>query len=126
MTRLGEVLGPIPVVVHDVDTALSNVTVTASSDNQKLIPDANIVLGAPVIAGTNKTYSLTLFPIGTASGSANVTLTANDGTKSSTLFFNVFVQDPGVPLFVAPNTIIINANTNGTPYPSTNTVSGLI
>ena len=113
----GDPLGPITFSVHDVDTPISSVTVRAGSDNQKLIPDGNIVLQP---TGTAGQYTLLMFPIGTASGSANITVTANDGTLSTSETFNVFVQVPDNPLFAAANAITINAGAPGSPYGSTN------
>ena len=122
VTSAGSVLGPIPVTVTSIDVPLSQVTVTATSDNQKLIPDANLVLQSTGLG----TYNLTIFPMGTSSDTANITITANDGTKTATTVFQVFVQAPGVPLFAAPSSIFVVPNAPGIGYPSTNTVSGLI
>lgn len=122
VTSAGSVLGPITVSVADVDTPLNLVTLSATSDNQKLIPNANLVL-QPTGPGT---YSLTIFPMGTSSDTANITLTANDGTKTGSTVFQVFVQAPGVPLFGSSGAIFIVPSAPGIPYPSTNTVSGLI
>ncbi|NBO39039.1 tandem-95 repeat protein, partial [bacterium] len=79
---------PIVFTITDVDSSLvcsnsSNVTVTA--DNSTLIPN-----GAISVAGTGKTCSLTINPAYAKSGSAQITVNANDGsggtdTKSFTL-----------------------------------------
>jgi subtilisin-like proprotein convertase family protein len=122
VTSAGEVLGPIKVVVHDPDTPLSSVQVRVSSDNSKLFPTYSMLL-VPNGLGTN---DLTLFPVGNIAGSANIILTADDGTLQSNLTFNVSVQDPGVPLLINANPITIHAGTTASPYPSTNTVSSLI
>lgn len=116
----GGVLQGIPITVHDIDLPAQTVTVRVSSDTQKLIPDSNLIL-TPVGAPGAGTYQLTIFPIGTASGSANITITANDGTLTTQSTFNVFVQAPG-PLFAQANAITINATAVASPYGSTNTI----
>src|SRR5262249_8151669 len=92
------------------------------------IPDVNILLQITGVDLVNKTLNgtFTLFPLGTVSGSANITLSANDTALTTLSTFNVFVQDAGNPLFAAPNALTVNANGPGSPYPSTNTVAGLI
>ena len=123
VTTAGSVLGPINIVVTDVDLPPQTITVHANSDNTKLIPDSNLVLKPTATPGT---YTLTIFPVGTVSGTANITLSANDGLKTGTALFQVFVQDPGVPLFAVPSSVLIVPQAAGIPYPSTNTVSGLL
>jgi len=127
----GEVLTNVGFTVTDVDTPLSQVTVRASSDNQKLVPDGNIVVvqtGGPA----SGIYTMTVFPIGAVSGSANITVTANDhdtsgtGVTTSSVVFNVFVQAPNFPLFPYTGGITINNSAPGSPYAATNVVSGLI
>ena len=60
---------------------------TASSSNQALIPNANIVLGG---SGANRTVTVT--PVANANGGpATITLTVSDGVSSATETFNVTV-----------------------------------
>ena len=78
--------------VNDSEQDPSTITVSVSSSNQSVIPDANIVLGG---SGTNRTISLT--PI--AEGNARITLTASDGQTSSTTGFYataVVINEPPV------------------------------
>jgi subtilisin-like proprotein convertase family protein len=125
----GSVLSGVNFTVKDIDTPINLVTVRASSDNQKLIPDGNILIN-PLGTGSgtlSTNYSLTIFPIGTVSGSANITLTANDNAGGITnTTFNVFVQVPDFPLFAFGGGITINNNAVGSPYAATNPVAGLI
>ncbi len=60
--------------VADIDTALSNLTVTASSSDKTLVPDANIVS-----AGTGSSRTLTITPAPGKFGTTTITLTVNDG-----------------------------------------------
>ena len=77
--------GPLNFTVGDVETAASSLTVTATSDNQALIPDANLALGG---SGANRT--LTLTPLADQSGTATITVTVTDGDGGSTS--DTFVQ----------------------------------
>ncbi len=72
--------------VADIDTALASVTTTGASSNTTLVPNANIV-----IAGTGANRTVTVTPAANQSGSATITLTANDGalTASSTFVLTV-------------------------------------
>ena len=92
-----------------------------------MLPDANIVLGGNgpgLTSGVALTF--TLFPIGTQSGQANVTISVSDGAKPTSETFAVVVQAAGNPVFAASAPVTLNVNGTATPYPSTNTVSGLL
>lgn len=64
---------PIPFTIGDPDTALEQLTVTASSSNPSLLPDANISLAG---SGANRTVTVT--PAAFQTGTAEVTITVND------------------------------------------------
>jgi len=66
-------LGPISFTVGDDQTDASNLDVTATSDDQTLVPDANITLGG---SGTDRTLELT--PESNESGTATITVTVDD------------------------------------------------
>ena len=77
---------PIPFTIGDPDTALEQLTVTASSDNLALVPEANISLAG---SGANRTVTVT--PAAFQTGTATITITVNDndnrlgaGTEQST------------------------------------------
>ena len=71
-------LSPVAFTVGDAETAASGLTVTASSDNQTLVPDANITLGG---SGANRTVEIT--PASDANGTATITVTVDDGAASN-------------------------------------------
>jgi subtilisin-like proprotein convertase family protein len=126
VTRAGTPIGPVAFTVHDVDISQANgapevLTVSAVSDNQKLLPDSNILLGG---SGDDRTF--TLFPLGTNTGTANLTFSVSDGTATTTESFQLFAQSPGNPLFVNASQISVPANANASPYPSTIGVSNLL
>lgn len=93
-------IGPLAVTLSDVDTDLNSVTLTGTSDNQTLIPNSSIV-----ITGTGASRMVTIQPALNQSGSATITLVANDGVDDS----------EGVPFTVTVNAV------NDPPVLATNT-----
>ena len=104
--------GPLAFILSDPDTTLTSLTVTASSSNQALIPNANMVLGG---SGANRTVTVT--PVANASGGpATITLTVSDGMSSAIETFNVTVtpvNDP--PTISAVADVTINEDTSTGP-----------
>ena len=78
--------GPISFTIGDVDTPVDALTVTATSNNQALVPDANIVL-----AGTGANRTVTVTPAANANGLVTITLTVSDVSASVTETFSVTV-----------------------------------
>jgi gliding motility-associated-like protein len=79
--------GVLTFTVGDAETAVGDLTVTGTSDNAGVIPDANIVLG-----GTGAARSVQITPAANQSGIANITLTVNDGTLTTSTSFQVAVN----------------------------------
>jgi predicted outer membrane repeat protein len=71
----GRSTGPIPFTVGDRESPATDLTVTATSSNRALVPDANIVLGG---SGASRTITVTPAP-----------------GQSGTTTINMIVQDPG-------------------------------
>lgn len=69
----------IPFTIGDIDTAIGSLTVTPTSSNTTLVPHANVVL---VGSGANRTVTIT--PAANQSGTATITLTVNDGSRTAT------------------------------------------
>jgi hypothetical protein len=85
--------GPLPFVVSDLETPGGSLTVTASSSNTNLVPNANLALGG---SGANRTITVT--PQTNQFGSATISVTVTDADSASananfTLTFNS-VNDP--------------------------------
>lgn len=78
-----DVYGPVAVSADDPDA--DPVLLTATSSNQVVIPDANIT-----ITGTQPNYMLEVVAIGT--GTATITLTADDGALQTTDEFDLEVE----------------------------------
>jgi hypothetical protein len=76
---------PINFTIGDAET-LGSLTVTATSSNQTLVPNANIVLG-----GTGSTRNFSVMPALNQNGSVIITVTVSDGlaTASDTFVLTV-------------------------------------
>jgi hypothetical protein len=79
--------------------------VTATSSNQTLVPDANLVLGG---GGANRTIGLNPSP--GASGSATITISVFDGTDTTQQTFVLTVNPPNAPPVVSNGTFTIQEN----------------
>jgi hypothetical protein len=84
---------PIGFVIGDPDTPITNLTLSASSDNVTLVPTANIVFGG---SGTNRTVTVT--PATNTAGLADITVTVSDGiTNASSTFMLTVEARPSPP-----------------------------
>jgi hypothetical protein len=105
------------VLLSDLHTAASALTITASSSDSRLLPDNRIV-----ITGAGAQRSVQLRPVPGETGSATITLSVNDGTATTPVTFTLTVH-PGDPA------LLILAGTNwryldsGTAPPDWNTVA---
>jgi gliding motility-associated-like protein len=79
--------GALAFTVGDVETPLATLSVSGSSNNTSLIPNANIALAG---SGGNRTVNVT--PLANQSGVATITLTVNDGTATAQTTFQVTVN----------------------------------
>ncbi|WP_425616914.1 beta strand repeat-containing protein [Anatilimnocola sp. NA78] len=82
-----DVAAVVPVTVGDIDTAVGTLTVTATSSDTTLVPNANIVVGG---SGANRT--LTITPAANLSGTSTITVTVNDGALTTTQTFLLTVS----------------------------------
>lgn len=88
-----EVSGTISFTISDAETAVEDLTVTAISENESLIPVTNLVLGG---SGASRTIHIT--PLSNKNGSATIAVLVNDGTNTTYQPFEVTV----VPVNDAP------------------------
>lgn len=77
---------PIAFTVGDLETNAVDLTVTGSSSNQDVIPNANIVFGG---SASNRTVTLT--PAPNQSGVSTINVTVSDGTASASTSFAITV-----------------------------------
>ncbi|CAN0298502.1 unnamed protein product, partial [Discosporangium mesarthrocarpum] len=75
----------LPLSVADEDTPLSEVSVTATSDDDSVLPEGSIS-----VEGTGAERTLSLSPA-KSGGPVSVTVTVNDGVHTATKTFNVTV-----------------------------------
>jgi large repetitive protein len=88
--------GPLAFAVADVDTSPGNLTVTAKSSDQSMVPNANLVLSG---AGVNRHLDVT--PAANANGQVTITLRVSDRQDSTTESFVLTitpVNDPPLAL----------------------------
>ncbi len=86
-------VAPIAFTISDSETAAGSLTLTASSSNTSLVQNSGIVLG-----GSAGNRTVTLSPIANATGTATISITANDGSATSTRTFSlVVVPKPAAP-----------------------------
>ncbi len=77
----------IPFTINDADTPIEDLTVTASSSDKTLVPDANIVL-----FGADISRTVTVTPAANLSGVTTITLTVNDGIATVSTDFQLTVN----------------------------------
>ncbi|PYM89328.1 MAG: hypothetical protein DME04_26625 [Candidatus Rokuibacteriota bacterium] len=85
-TTVGTAVGPLSFTVGDVETAAGSLTVSGSSSNPGLVPNANIVFGG---SGANRTVTVT--PAAGQTGTATITVAVSDGQLSTPTSFQLTV-----------------------------------
>ena len=105
----------ITFAVDDVETSATALSITASSSNQTLVPEGNIVLGG---SGANRTVTVT--PAANQTGSVTITLSVTDtnaGSTSDTFVLNVnpFNNRPTIS-DVGDQSIDENTSTTAIPF----------
>jgi hypothetical protein len=78
---------PIPFTIGDPETPAANLTVSGTSSNPTLLPNANIIFG-----GTDSNRTVTLTPAPGQIGVAPITLTVSDGTNLANSSFALMVS----------------------------------
>ncbi len=102
-------IGPIDFTIDDDNTEPANLTVTATSDNQALIPDANLSLG-----GSGHDRTLTVTPAADQSGTAKITVTVTDERDlTATDQFDVTIIPVGSLLHVDSDTGVDDPGRDG-------------
>ncbi len=77
----------ISISVVDVDSPLVTVSLSATSNNQSLVVNSGLILGAAA-----ETTSLTIDPVADANGQADITVFVNDGQHVRSTTFTLDVQ----------------------------------
>lgn len=117
ITREGLPFGPLWFTCGDAETLSTSLTVTASSSNTSLVPNANITLGQNSIQRW-----IRVVPAPGAWGVTQISVTASDGTSSVTRSFTLTVDRTTVlPLVKANNTTSLDLAPSWVP----NTTPGI-
>ena len=93
----------IPFIIGDAETKAGELTLTATSDNETLVPQANIVFG-----GNDENRTVTITPAAQQSGSTTIIVTVSDGNSAASDTFTVTVNavnDPPTISDIADKTI---------------------
>lgn len=77
---------PIAFTIGDAETPVANLTLSGTSSDQSLVPNANIVFGG---SDANRTLSLTTMPANL--GSVTITISVSDGSGTSSTSFQLNV-----------------------------------
>lgn len=93
-TTTGVAVSNIPFTVGDVETAATSLSLSGTSNNTTLVPNANITFG-----GSGASRTVTVTPAAGQSGSATITVTVSDGTLTAT---DTFVLTVNSTLNTAP------------------------
>jgi hypothetical protein len=83
----GNNTGAIAFTVGDTQTAVGSLSVSGSSSNTTLVPNANIVFG-----GSGASRTVTVTPASGQSGTATITVTVSDGSLSTSDTFVLTVN----------------------------------
>ena len=106
---------PISFSVGDAETAASNLTVYASSDNPALVPTNNIVF-----AGSDTNRTITLTPAAGATGSVDITVYVMDeGGLTTNTTFQLTVTSTLTPLRLVNSATLTALGTQSTTASST-------
>ncbi|MBI4357498.1 MAG: FG-GAP repeat protein, partial [Gammaproteobacteria bacterium] len=100
--------GAIAFTVGDQETTAGSLTVSGSSSNTALVPNANIAFGG---SGANRTVTLT--PAANQNGTATITVTVNDGTTTTSDTFVLTVNAVNdAPVNTVPGAQTTNEDTS--------------
>ncbi len=98
--------GAIPFSIADIDSSVASLVVTTGSSNPSLMPTSGIEI---VGSGSNRTISLT--PVGGASGSATISVTVSDGEYTTYEYFELEVRTIAAPSINGVDDIAVSQGT---------------
>ena len=100
----------LPFTVGDGETPATSLTVTASSSDKTLVPDANVV-----VFGNDISRTVTVTPAANQTGATTITLTVSDGAQTTSISFQVTVTGANDPPTIASITDQTTAESTATP-----------
>ncbi len=83
---------PIAFTIGDAESLPNTLTVSGTSSNVALVPDANIVF-----SGTDADRTLVITPAAGASGTTTITVTVDDGNENTSINFVLTVNAANTP-----------------------------
>ncbi len=107
--------------VEDIETAAASLTVTGSSSNQVLLPNASIFL-----SGSGANRGVTLVPSFNQTGVATVTLQVSDSTANATTSFTLTVNAPEIVVEQPFTSGIADGGTRGFGNVAVSSTSSLV
>ena len=99
--------GPIAFTIGDAETPPSGLTLSGTSSNATLVPDANITFGG----GTGANRNVVITPAAGESGTTTITITVSDGTLTASTNFVLTVNANTPPTITAIGPQSTNENT---------------
>jgi formylglycine-generating enzyme required for sulfatase activity len=102
----GSNTGALAFTISDAQTAAASLTLSASSSNTTLVPNANIVFGG---SGDNRTVTVT--PVSGQSGTATITVTVSDGSLSTSDTFVLTVNSAPTIYRITGRSILVGGST---------------
>ena len=98
--------GPLAITLGDIDSSVNGLTVTATSSDQALIPNGNLV-----VSGTGANRTITVTPLADQNGGpVTITLTVSDGALTTQRTFSVDVTPTNDLPVMAPQSFAVNEN----------------
>jgi hypothetical protein len=92
-TKIGQAAGSVAFSIADIDTPLSDLSLSGSSSNPNLVSADNITFG-----GSGADRTVTISPTPFVSGEASITITVHDATSSAGESFSLAVS--GMDLYL--------------------------
>jgi subtilisin-like proprotein convertase family protein len=86
-TTINTATAAVPFTVNDADTAATSLTLSGSSANTTLVPNANIAFG-----GSGSSRTVTVTPAANQTGTATITVTVSDGSLTASDSFVLTVN----------------------------------
>ena len=99
-TDVGIATEAISFTIGDIETTASLLAVIATSDNQALVTDSNIV-----ISGTGANRSIVITPEANQSGTATISVAVSDGVNQTTGSFSLAVNAVNDPPIATDDTV---------------------
>ncbi len=108
-------LGPINFTIGDLETPAAALSMSASSSNTGLVPNANIALG-----GSGAARTITIVPVTGQTGATTISVVVSDGTNTATDTFLLNVTTANTPPTISDITNqSVNQDTTLGPVPFT-------